>query len=106
MLNPLGYFNVTFWDNCLFAGAADKALEDRIWGILFPGWRGRPDLPPDKGLNALCDVASIWCHLSYRGEVFVTRDDNFHKATKKPALIALGAGQILCPEDAVRVVLQ
>ena len=106
LLTPLGYFDVTFWDNCLSAGPDDEALANKIWDILFPGWRGQPNLPPDKGRNALCDVANMWCHIKHRGDVFVTRDQNFHKATKKPDLIALGARNILEPSQTLHLIRQ
>ncbi len=48
-----------------------------------------------------CDVLSLWCHIWYQGDVFVTADKNFHKATKKPALIKLGAKSILRPCETV-----
>ena len=39
----------------------------------------------------------MWCHLHYKNDIFVTSDGNFHKATKLPRLLALGAGQIVRP---------
>lgn len=49
-------------------------------------------------LNRICDVQTMWCHLQYENDVFVTSDRNFHKATKTPRLIAMGAGRISTPE--------
>jgi hypothetical protein len=37
-------------------------------------------------------------------EVFVTGDGNFHAPTKKPALFALGAGEICRPIEAVALI--
>jgi hypothetical protein len=50
-------------------------------------------------LNRICDVQSMWCHLHYQNDIFVTSDGNFHKATKQPRLLALGAGRIVRPEE-------
>jgi hypothetical protein len=55
--------------------------------------------------NAKCDVLSIWSHIHYRRHVFVTSDGNFHKETKKPRLLALGAGRIEQPADAALLLI-
>jgi hypothetical protein len=47
--------------------------------------------------NAKCDVLSLWSHIWYKGDIFVTRDNNYFKKTKKPDLIRLGTGDILRP---------
>jgi hypothetical protein len=51
--------------------------------------------------NRNCDVQAIWSHIHHKRDVFVTSDCNFHKADKKAALIALGAGRIEHPEGAL-----
>jgi len=43
----------------------------------------------------------MWSHIHHKRKVFVTSDRNFHKADKKAALIALGAGRIEDPESAL-----
>ena len=50
--------------------------------------------------NAKCDVLALWSHINDKDDIFVTRDGNIHKQTKKPQLHALGAGDILRPKDA------
>jgi len=54
-----------------------------------------------KWLNVKCDVLSLWCHIYYNGDIFVTRDNNFYKVTKLKKLIVLGVGYILTPQQAV-----
>jgi hypothetical protein len=54
-----------------------------------------------KWLNAACDVMMIWSHIHHRADFFVTEDRNFHKLTKKPRLLELGARQICTPSDCV-----
>ena len=97
-LMPLMIWDVTFWDHGIWAGKDSEAQLSRIESILFGDAQ-----PPEAGgkgwLNRLCDVHTMWCHLHYKNDTFVTSDRNFHKATKKPTLIALGAGSILLPEE-------
>ena len=49
--------------------------------------------------NRLCDVLTMWCHLKYKNDVFLTNDPNFKKQTKLPPLLKLGAGQICAPGE-------
>ena len=46
-------------------------------------------------------MLSLWSHIHYQGDTFVTSDQDFLQETKKPALIALGAGDILTPQEVV-----
>jgi len=112
-LKPLAVWDVTFWDWCLWGNEAMSALERRIHAVLFPqveyelaGYCQRhgvrPDWPLPRGWrNAKCDVLALWSHIHHGQEVFVTSDGNFHAPTKKPALLALGAGEICRPIEAV-----
>lgn len=112
LVSPIGCWGVTFWERCLWASEESVALERTIHTILF---NNRPyECPEGLGSefnaaaphpdyvswrNAKCDVLVMWCHLHYRGDVLVTTDANFHKATKKAALLALGANRIIRPDD-------
>jgi predicted nucleic acid-binding protein len=98
LLLPLGYWDVHFWNWSIYADEAMAEKEQQIRNVLFPG-QDSPDLSR-KNRNALCDVQCMWCHLHYGGEVFVTNDSNFHKASKKRRLLAMGAGQVLRPREA------
>ncbi len=112
ILKPMAYFDITFWDWCLLTGPEMEALEKKVHDILFPNIEFKwcdycavnnldPNIfPSGKWRNCKCDVQAMWCHIHNKREVFVTTDKNFHTAAKKPTLLALGAGQILCPEDA------
>jgi len=55
-----------------------------------------------KWLNAKCDVQVLWSHIHYGGGILVTSDNNFHKESKKPLLISLGAADILKPKEALK----
>jgi len=114
ILKPIGHFDITFWDWCLFADDQMVDLERRVHEILFPKidfdygeFCRKHGLDPASGkidkrwLNAKCDVLALWSHIYHGGGIFVTTDHNFHKKSKKAALIALGAGDILRPKDAL-----
>ena len=116
VLAPLACFDVTYWDNCILADDQMIALEEQIHAILFPTaefsyskFCQRHGLDPKgqpidkRWLNRTCDVASLWCHIHYDGDVFVTTDKNFHKQSKKSALEFLGARQIEYPSAAVQL---
>lgn len=100
-LDPLGIWDVTFWDRCLYAGEADQNLFEMIQAVLFPATSPltNEDGSDRKSLNRLCDALTLWCHISYKNDVFVTTDSNFFKATKLPQLLALGAGRICLPHE-------
>ena len=104
ILKPIGYWDVTFWDWCLYADKLDPLdanLEREIHQSLFPeiefAYSGEVD---KRWRNAKCDVLALWSHIHYGSGIFVTMDSNFHQKTKKSGLLALGAGEILKPEDA------
>jgi hypothetical protein len=56
--------------------------------------------------NHKCDVLAMWCHIHYGGDVFVTTDRNFMKASKQQRLEALGAREIQTPCGALSLVRQ
>jgi hypothetical protein len=120
VLKPLGYFDITYVDWCVVADKNGPMtnLERKIHETLFPEIqflyrefcrKNGIDInsrPIDhRWRNPKCDVLSLWSHIYYGSGIFVTMDTNFHKPMKKRALIALGAGQILKPEDAVMQVI-
>jgi hypothetical protein len=114
LLKPPMMVGVTYLDWSVVASDSMLALEKDISAVLFPGvesnyadyskQRGLPrkgQVRPDpKWLNPKCDVYAMWAHIWYGCDLFVTTDQNFHKETKKPRLIALGAGNIVLPEEA------
>ncbi len=110
---PMMYWDISFWDHCLWSDDAMQKLERDIHSILFPrveflwqefcranGLDPTSNHPTGKWRNCKCDVQAIWSHIHHKRDVFVTSDSNFHKADKIAALTALGAGRIERPEDA------
>ena len=120
VLAPMAYFDLTYWDNCVSADDSMEQLERRIHEILFHhvefayvAFCQSRGLDPTAVFNtaetktwrgAKCDVQTLWAHIWYHGDIFVTSDKNFHKATKKPRLQALGAGIIALPDEATGLV--
>ena len=124
LLRPLCYFDITYLDWSLLADEHLAAQEEAIHRVLFPTiefkWRDhatkhgiQPETPAASSQKELlrwrnkkCDTLAMWCHIHYGNAVFVTRDSNFLKASKKKALIALGARQILTPSEAAALLRQ
>jgi hypothetical protein len=114
ILKPICRLDMTFYGWCIMPDGQMVDLERRIHEVLFPHiefeyedyCRAR-GIDPNSGAidsrwrNPRCDVLALWSHMHYGDGIFVTSDENFHKGTKKPALIALGAGDILTPADAL-----
>ncbi len=107
ILKPIGYWGITFWNWCLWSGDELLKLEKKIHNILFPNIpfelnnTDKNSRLYKKWRNAKCDVQAIWCHIWYKGDIFVTNDQNFLKKTKKEKLIIIGAREILYPKDVV-----
>ncbi len=97
-LAPLAIWDVFFWDHALWSDDKGEAELHEIEGVLF-GDAPAVDSGSRAWLNRKCDVLSMWCHLHYGNDVFVTSDGNFHKATKLPCLVALGAKRIARPDE-------
>jgi len=105
-LNPMIILDVTFLDRCILSDDAMIKLAMEIENVLF-GEAEKIDIVQvgldssagRKWLNQLCDVHSMWCHIYYKNDVFLTTDRNFTRKTKMPRLIALGAGHISHPNE-------
>jgi hypothetical protein len=116
ILKPMAYFDITFLDWCLLTDGPMERLERQIHSVLFPtvefNWHDYCSvhgldlntLPAGKWRNCKCDVQALWSHIHSKRNVFVTSDQNFHAATKKVALIALGANLIEYPDSAVSLI--
>lgn len=105
----------SFVDYYLAGGGALDKLEREIQGIMFPkielsygDFCKTCNLDPNnkrawqRWVNVKCDVLALWSHIWYKGDMFVTSDEHFHKKTVKPRLEKLGAGKILKPDEAVK----
>jgi hypothetical protein len=103
-LNPLGIWDVFFWDHFLWSSPEMKTLADSIRTILFPGNVAAPPENPGENSvwrNRLCDVLVAWSCIHHQWECLVTRDENFHQ--HEIALAHLGLKEILYPKEAVEL---
>jgi len=110
LIHPIAYYGISFYGLGYLADDGMVELERKIHAVLHPSVpfeyvsRTNPttgtEEPDPKWRNAKCDTQALWSHVYHKRDVFVTRDANFLKKTKLPALTALGAGQIIAPRDA------
>ncbi len=114
ILRPIAYLGVCYLEWCVLPSEEMITLERSIHNILFPNVPFEyadfcrqqnislsDDLHP-KWRNAKCDTLGLWSHIYYSGNIFVTIDKNFHKATKRSRLIDCGAGAIVKPEEVLQ----
>ena len=117
LLEPMSYFDITFWDFGLLCDDTMEALEREIHQILFPnfpflwgdyceklGLIPATTKPDKKWRNAKCDVQAFWSHSFRKRDVFVTsgRRDS-HAKTKKQRLVSLAGSRIETPESAAKL---
>lgn len=106
---PMGYYDITYFEHCLWSGEKEVNLEKEIHNILFPnieysyekyckknGIQNVNGLKDKIWLNAKCDVQMIWSHINAENDFFVTEDSNFLKS-KKNKLEIIGAKHIFKP---------
>lgn len=116
ILEPMMYWDVTFWDHGLWSDEQMEDLERRIHEVLFPNiefnWvdfctaRGldpKADHPDKKWRNAKCDVQAFWSHAYRKRDVFVTSDKNFHTDSRKSRLLSIAGGRIELPESGAAI---
>ncbi len=115
ILKPIHYWGIVFWGQSVWADDEMVRFEKRIHKILFREIEfkyedycttlrlvsNQDSQAYHRWRNAKCDVQCLWAHIFNKGDIFVTNDRNFHKHTKKDALITLGAGEILTPKETV-----
>jgi len=117
ILKPPIYWDIAYFDWAILGGDETIKLEQQIHVVLFPEthfeWsehamasgldpnQAAMDLHKEwiKWRNRKCDTLARWCHVFYEKDIFVTRDGNFHKTTKKRSLEQLGAKRILYPDQ-------
>jgi hypothetical protein len=119
IIQPIGYWDITFWDQSTWADDSIANLGKVIYGILFEEaefewlqYALNHDISPEdtdsKGYknwrNHTCDALGLLAHIQYERDMFVTDDGNFFKLTKKPKLLDLGAKSIEWPEDALEII--
>jgi hypothetical protein len=115
ILRPPFYFDIVYLDWAVWADDDMTKLERQIHEILFPNSQfilsdhatlhGIDQIKAVeqhnkewlKWRNRKCDTLALWCHIYYQKDIFITRDNNFHKFSKKGVLEKLGAKYIAWP---------
>ena len=59
-----------------------------------------------KERNVVCNVDGLAAHIRNEHDIFVTSDEHFRKGTRRGPLLALGAKDILTPEEALSKVIK
>lgn len=96
-LTPMVLLDITFYHHCLYANDEMIALSEKIESILFGNSRKADHTEQRRWLNRICDTHTMWCHIHYGNDVFVTSDKNFLRASKLPRLLELGARRVCTP---------
>ncbi|MCW4053198.1 MAG: hypothetical protein NWE78_08345 [Candidatus Bathyarchaeota archaeon] len=116
ILPTLAYTDISFLDYCVVGGGWLSQLDREIHAILFSedevdysdfcrkyGYDKETREKWNDWVRKKCDVLTLWSHIWFNGDIFVTRDNNFFDSTKMPKLIALGAGKIRKPTETVKM---
>jgi hypothetical protein len=117
LLPAMSYFDVAFKEYNLLPTEDMEDIEHEVHSILYPSihykWRDyrkahqiEETLPSKESpwRQAKCDVQMILAHIRHERDVFVTSAEIFHRDLKKRQLIALGAGAIEYPAQAVTMI--
>jgi hypothetical protein len=100
---PTGRNEMSFWGAAVY-GAEKDDLGEKINSVVHSTVDTLTLTA--KSRNALSDVDSLAAHIRSGHDIFVTSDEHFRKATRRQALVALGAKEILTPEEALSKVSQ
>jgi hypothetical protein len=109
ILRPFAIWDMTYFDYCIFPDDEMIEFDKKIQKIIFP--QIPICLPSDyqenkiiKWKNARCDVVSMWCHIYYSGDIFVTSDRHFLKEKVKNDLQKIGSKNILSPTETLEFI--
>lgn len=116
ILPTLFYWGVSFWGYHLWGGGWLSKLDEEIHEILFGegeteysdfcrkyGYDKKAKEEWNEWVRRKCDVLTLWSHIWYDGDFFVTRDGNFFKPIKEQKIIDLGAGKIRRPTEIAKM---
>jgi hypothetical protein len=96
-LEPMALMDVSFFNRCIMVSDEMVTLSENIRDILFPSLSSTTTTNSRSSLNHLCDIHTMWCHIHYGNDIFLTMDRNYKKQSKETKLIALGAKRIAGP---------
>jgi hypothetical protein len=73
ILLPIGVYGIAFYGRAVYGDGSPTSLYANLWGIFEAN--GTPSTPgSQRHRRLLHDVLMMWSHLTYGGDVFVTRD--------------------------------
>jgi hypothetical protein len=100
-LDPMFIWDFSYWDHCIFVDDLMVKLSEDISHILFnkKSKNSTMFISEKKQRNRLCDIQTMWCHIYYNNDIFLTTDNNFMKISKINRLFNIGAKQIIHPYD-------
>ena len=113
---PVFRLGMSYLGEAVLGGEDDQDLEEEIRSVVHPNSEGSYadhanaknldiDRPIDsRWRNAQCDIDGLMAHIREGHDIFVTEDRHFVSESRRPRLIALGAGRILTPHEALAFV--
>ncbi len=112
---PMGYWGIMFWGHGVWSSERARQVERAIHDVLHPritfeyaDYCAEHDLDPAakptdrRWLNAKCDVQAMWSHIHAENNAFITEDRRFLRSERRTRLFALGADNIMTPDEAAR----
>lgn len=94
-LKPICYYDLTFYDYCIYAEEKSAKLLEKIHNVLFNKIEfNYGEFCKNRGVdssekiskkwgNAIIDALILWSTVYYSKKILVTRDSNFHKHKQK-----------------------
>jgi hypothetical protein len=114
ILEPVFRWGLSFAGWSLWPDVELERLERRIHDVLYrridfcwSDYLARRGAGTDRAVlharwrQARCEVLTMWAHLRYDGDIFVTRNEVYWQRDNREQLIRMGAGDILTPQGAL-----
>lgn len=114
ILEPAFRFGLTFDDWSIWPDGDVETHERSIHAVLYRrlefrwgdelrrrGAEVARDVLHARWRQARCEVLSMWAHLHYAGDIFVTRNEAYWQRDNRERLIRMGAGDIVTPQGAL-----
>ena len=95
---PTGRNEMSFWGAAVY-GAEKDDLDENVKSVVY-STVDTLTLKPGSRI-VLCDVDSLTAHIRSGHDIFVTSDQHFRKDSRRQPLLALGAKEILTPQEAL-----